>query len=231
MILEIQTSSEGMSSRIAQQEVIANNLANVNTAGFKKDRVFQEALEQAAVSEERNNEVTVFEQGALRKSESPLDLALVGDGFFVVQTPNGERYTRNGHFQLDPQGLLILDDDVWVEGMSGPIEIKGPVTVNERGEIFQGSELLDRLRIVTFDKPFPLRKEGNHLFYSIDDSASPRESTDTSIKQGFLEQSNVNPIEEMVKMLTIYRYFEADQKVLQTQDDLLDRAVNEIGRV
>ena len=232
MIEDIQVSAEGMSRRIAQQEVIANNLANVNTVGFKRDKVFQDILTDAtSTSTPTENEVTVFEQGSMRETKNPLNMAIAGEGFFTMQTPEGIRYTRNGNFRLDPTGLLSLDDDTLVLGESGPIEIRGNMNLSERGEVFVDGILVDRLQIVTFEQPYALRKAGNSLFFLNDPSQSEIEVEHIRVKQGFLEESNVNPIEEMVAMMTLYRYFEADQKAIQTQDEILQQAVNEIGKV
>ena len=232
MIEEIQRSAEGMSSRIAQQEIIANNLANVNTIGFKRDRVFQEILYDAsAASESSMREVIAFEQGSVRETKNPLDLALVGDGFFSIQAPEGMRYTRNGNFRLDSSGMLVLDEGLIVLGDNGPIEVRSEFTVNEKGEIILNGEMVDRLRIVTFDEPYPLKKVGNSLFALTDERIPEDEVEQVRIKQGYVEESNVNPIEEMVNMLTLFRYFEADHKALLTQDEILDKAVNDIGKV
>lgn len=232
MLEAIQLSTEGMNFRIAQQEVIANNLANVNTIGFKRDTVFQEELKGASESLESNvKEITVFQQGSLRDTKNPLDFALDGRGFFAVQTPEGTRYTRNGHFQLDHSGQLVLDDGLVIMGENGPIEVRGEITVNERGEVYHEKNLVDRFRIVTFNEPYPLKKVGNSLF-ALTAEVSPEVIVEgMSVKQGFLEESNVDPIKEMVNMMTIFRYFEADQKVIRTQDEILRLAVNEIGKI
>jgi flagellar basal-body rod protein FlgF len=232
MIEDIQLAAEDMSRRIAEQEVIANNLANVNTAGFKRDRVFLDVLTEATTeSDTETEEITVFDQGPVKETGNPLDMALVSEGFFTIQTPEGIRYTRNGSFRLDPEGQLMLVEDALVMGENGPIEVRGEVSVNERGEVFVNHALVDRLRVVTFDKPYPLRKLGNSLFVLEDESTPEIEVENVRMKQGFLEESNVNAIEEMVAMLTLFRYFEADQKVLQTQDDILGKAANDIGKV
>ena len=232
MIDDIQMAAEDMSRRIAQQEVIANNLANVNTAGFKRDKVFLDVLTDATTeSDTETEEITAFDQGPIKETGNPLDMALVSEGFFTVQTPEGIRYTRNGGFRLDPDGRLMLVEDALIMGENGPIEARGEVSVNEQGDVFVNRVRVDRLRVVTFDKPYPLRKQGNSLFVLEDESTPEIEVENVRMKQGFLELSNVNAIEEMVAMLTVFRYFEADQKVLHTQDDILGKAANDIGKV
>lgn len=232
MLDSIQLSTEAMNARIHQQEVIANNLANVNTIGFKKDRVFQEVLTEASEnSESKVEEVTVFEQGPLRETKNPLDIALVGKGFFTLQSSEGRRYTRNGHFRLDASGQLVLEEGVVVMGENGPIEGRGEMHVDERGKVYFDGVFLDKLWIVTFNEPYPLRKTGNSQFVLTDESSPELEVEDVVVKQGSLEESNVNPVEEMVNMITVFRYFEADQKSLRAQDELLSRAVNDVGKV
>ena len=232
MIDDLQMSSEGLGVRMFQQEVIANNLANVNTVGFKRDKVFLEELEAASqTSEETVHQTTIFEQGPVKETGNPFDLALVGEGFFVVQTEAGVRYGRNGHFERDVLGQLVVNGTQPVLGENGPIQVTDTFTVNEAGEIFNGEQFVDRLRLVTFDQPFPLRKEGHSLFALTDETAVELPSDQLRVKQGFLEGSNVNPIEEMVDMLLVYRYFEAEQKMLLTQDNLLEQAANDIGQV
>lgn len=232
MIDEIQLSSEGLGIRMFQQEVIANNLANVNTVGFKRDKVFLEELEEATQSgEETAHQITVFEQGPMKATQNPFDLALVGEGFFVVQTEGGVRYSRNGHFERDPLGQLVLGDGQLVLGENGPIQVTDAFTVNDKGEVYENERYIDRLRLVTFEEPYPLQKEGGSLFALTDETTVELTNDQLLIKQGFLEGSNVNPIEEMVDMLLVYRYFEAEQKILLTQDSLLEQAANEIGRV
>ena len=232
MIDDLQMSSEGLGVRMFQQEVIANNLANVNTVGFKRDKVFLEELEAASqTSEETVHQTTIFEQGPVKETGNPFDLALVGEGFFVVQTEAGVRYGRNGHFERDVLGQLVVNGTQPVLGENGPIQVTDTFTVNEAGEIFNGEQFVDRLRLVTFDQPFPLRKEGHSLFALTDETAVELPNDQLRIKQGFLEGSNVNPIEEMVDMLLVYRYFEAEQKMLLTQDNLLEQAANDIGQV
>jgi flagellar basal-body rod protein FlgG len=185
----------------------------------------------AASSESDLREVTVFEQGSVRETKNPLDLALVSDGFFSIQTSDGIRYTRNGNFRLDPSGFLVLEKDLVVMGENGPIEVRGEIVVNEQGEVYLNGEMVDRLRIVTFDEPYPLKKVGNSLFAIKDEQAREGDVEQVKIKQGFVEESNVNPIEEMVNMITLFRYFEADHKALRAHDEILDKAVNDIGRV
>ena len=231
VIRDIQNLSKDMISRIIKQEVIANNLANINTAGFKKDRVFQKELDSAGNRiKEDVNEVTVFQQGALRDTGNPLDLAISGDGFFTIDIDGKQYYTRDGHFYIDSTGFLRLTNSGLVMGENGPIQINGEVEIDKNGRVAVKGEEIDRIKISTFTQPYPLKKHGNTLFEALD-NAEELPADNYSVLQGYVEESNVNPVEEMVRMMTTLRYFEADQRVLKTHDELLDKAANQIGRV
>lgn len=240
MLEGLRTSAAGMLPRTVKQEIIANNIANVNTTGFKRDRVvFRQTLEAQLAAEIENGQapavqevVIDFTQGPLEKTGRPLDLAIEGDGFFVVQTASGERYTRAGNFRLDRDGRLITPDGNPVLGDRGAIVLQpGEVVIKENGEIWQGQVLVDRLRVVTFDDLRALHKEGHSLFRVSDPNLRPREAEQMSVKQGYLEGSNTNPLEEMVEMMVTLRNFEAEQKAIQSQDDTLSKAVNDLPRL
>jgi len=239
MLEGLRTAAAGMLPRTTKQEIIANNIANVNTTGFKRDRVvFRRTLaaELAAAAEEGNQVVaedvlTDFSQGPLEKTDRPLDVALDGPGFFVVQTQAGERYTRAGNFRLAPDGTLVTPDGNPVLGERGPIVLQDDrVEIHSDGDIYQAGELVGRLRIVAFDDLSSLRKEGHGLFVLTDPSVRPREAEGSTVRQGYLEGSNVNPLEEMVEMMVLLRNFEAEQKAIQVQDQTLARAVSDVPR-
>ena len=233
MIRQIMNTATAMASRMQQQEIIANNLANVNTTGFKRDRLFQEMLTEEQTDLSRaTTPVTVFEQGTLRETQNATDLAIQGKGFFVVETPQGTRYTRNGHFSLNAGGELVTDEGMPVMGRGGVVGGTGALAVNEKGEVYWDGRLTDQLLVVDLPEDVSLTKVGDGLFAPADSQASGLEVESEAfvLKQGYLEESNVNAVEEMVRMMTVYRHFEADQKTLKTQDDILGKAVNEIGR-
>ncbi len=231
-------------SQMANLDVIANNLANANTVGYKRDEVlfsdfsqiFRKVLSENGLRMARlpygvkPGEVrTIIAQGPLRRTDNPLDLAISGNGFFVVQTPHGERYTRDGHFQLDKDGFIVTPDGSKVLGMNGPIKVGGgKVEVNYLGEVLVDGEIVDRLRILDFPKPYRLRKEGANLFISEETGYEPK---DCKILQGFLEESSVNPVGEMVKMITAHRAYEASANAIKVMDELLGRVINEVARL
>lgn len=178
-------------------------------------------------------------QGPLIETGNPLDLALDGGGFFVVETPNGERYTRNGSFTLDDQGYLITHEGFRVIGDDGPVAIpvagrpRADLEITETGEVLLAGQRVGRLRIAQFQNPAGLTKEGNGLFSaSAGASMIPGSPGGFSmvVRQGFLEMSNVNSITELVSMIECLRAYETNQKAIAFFDQTLEKAVNEVGR-
>jgi len=281
MLRGLYTAGCGMMAQAARNDVTANNLANVNTTGFKKDNIayrsFPEQLLHrindpndqgviAAVSQLSGDNTaadalramlagtppvigslntgavvdevrTWQENGTFQSTGHKFDLALAGEGMFVIETPAGERYTRNGAFTLNPAGVLVNGEGHPVLAENGPIvldpaaETEDMLEISETGEIFVNGEYLDRLRVVTFADYTQLRKQGDSLFNLGESELVPEDLLQPEIRVGFLEKSNVNPIQEMVSLIEASRAYEANQKVAQAYDSTLDKAVNEVGRV
>lgn len=240
-----------LSSAGAQQqrmELITNNLANVGTTGFKKDiAVFKGILasqigttapgtDPPATFNKLSHAITDFSPGAIKVTSEPLDIAIEGEGFFAISTPQGTRYTRNGNFTLNADGLLSLGEFP-VEGSGGPITLpSGEVIIDPSGKISvkgveSGSEPIeiDTLTVYTFAQPNDLKKVGGSLFEIVRGEATA--SPDAYVRQGALEASNVNPIEEMVAMIKVMRLYESSQKAIQTADEIAGKASNELGRL
>ncbi len=206
-------------------ETISNNLANASTTGFKRDILtFDQALNA--------HQATNMTQGTLRATGNRLDLALHGEGFFKVSTPNGTRYTRSGNFVLNPAGLLSTQNGDPVLGQGGPITISGSeVDIDAKGQIVVDGSQAGTLSLVSFDKPELLRKEGlSHYVYE-GDEGDASEPEGTSVNQGYLEESNVVMAEEMIRMIESLRTFESYMKVLQTFDETDAKVINEVGRL
>ncbi len=173
--------------------------------------------------------------GNLRQTETKTDLALNADGYFVVETLQGERYTRNGQFQLDPAGMLRTAGGNLVLGQEGPI---GPLLEDFRVDLdgtirdTESGEVIDILRIVHIDVQ-DLQRDGKTNLYISDAEAEPEAIApeDVRVQQGFIEESNVQLNEQMLKMMQVAKSYSANQKVIQTTDTLLQKAVNEIGKV
>jgi len=227
---------------MSKQEVAANNLANLNTVGYKRDGMFLRTLVEAKQSlsgyypEWRNTDplqvIIDFSQGPLKQTGGTLDVAIQGDGFFTILTPEGERYTRNGSFTLSPEGVLTTLSGYPVLGEGGTMVLRGgEVKINEKGEVIVDGESVDTLEIQDFEQPYRMMKVAGDFFLPKEkgDQRSPAETM--IVRQGFLEESNVKPIQEMVDMLVVYRNYESDQRALQVQDETLRKAVNEVGAV
>jgi len=203
---------------------------------------------------EYNETFTVFSQGALKQTENPFDMALDGKGFFTVSVDGEERYTRNGTFLLNDEGTLVTKDGHPVLGLNGEINIKkNNFVIDEKGNVYQNAafsedpkrlvsmmenewndlELVDTLKVSEFARDRYLKKEGNSFWKSTYESGQAQQiqlGSETKVIQGFLEGSNVNPVKEMVKMIEINRAYEANQKVIQSQDSLTGRLFNDILR-
>jgi flagellar basal-body rod protein FlgF/flagellar basal-body rod protein FlgG len=236
-----------------QMDVIANNVANVNTNGFKADRsLFHEYLvptareDNFAAGRDRRLSHVVdratfkdFAQGSPDQTKNPLDVAIAGDGFFTVQTPAGERYTRDGAFQINTQGQLVNASGYPVLGTGGPITLQqtdkqvqiandGTVTVLEgtgRTDSIRG-----KLRLTTFSQPQRLVKEGSNLF-SLGEGNAAQADTKSTVAQGFVERSNVNAVTEMSRMIEINRMYTHMATLLQQQHDLHKSAIDKLAEV
>jgi flagellar basal-body rod protein FlgF len=243
MIKGIYTSEASMRPKMTRMEVIANNLANINSTGFKKDRVFVEMLNEAgtAASDGRNDlsGITIrkavdFTQGSLESTGNTFDLAIDGKGFFAVDTPAGVRLTRNGHFRLTADGALVTAEGFPVQGEQGNVVLSNldkrqmtDISVNEAGEILAGKEPLAKLRIVDVAAPDQLQKDHESLFIAPEGQPVATVSRDQiHVRQGFLEESNVEGIQEMIAMIELSRGFDTDQKIIQSQDATMDRSMD-----
>jgi flagellar basal-body rod protein FlgF len=247
MIKGIYSSGAGMQPRMMRLEVIGNNLANINTTGFKRDNLFIEILKNKGVDMAQGkgdlaglkaNEFTDFSAGSLTQTNNQLDLAIVGDGFFTIDTPGGTRYTRNGNFMLTVDGSIVTNQGYPVLGTGGKIQLpdvnklaQGDIGINEAGEIMVGNKPVAKLRVVTFENLTTLKKDKSTCF-STDAPAIPVDPSKNtvSVRQGFLEESNVDGIEEMMVMIELGHSFESDQKAVQSQDETLQRAMD-VGRL
>lgn len=225
----------GLFRQERRHDLIANNLTNAQTAGFKKDiPVFQKIFSEASSSNppgEFESSVTSFQQGELQNTQNPFDLAIDGEGFFKVKTPQGIRYTRNGRFRLNREGTLTQDSGYPVLGRTGEINLRGnQFSVDKDGTLYVDGAIRDKLALVTFADLGALKKAGHSLFY-LEGEQEEKEVAQTQVHQGALEMSNVNLMEEMIRMLDALRTFEACHKIVQVQDEMDAKAVNEMAKV
>jgi flagellar basal-body rod protein FlgG len=241
MIKGLYTTASGMIPRILKQEIFANNMANANTVGFKKDGAFLHQLEDAKknIITDSDWEIpmidgifTDYSQGFARKTEQPLDVAIEGDGFFAVMTTQGERYTRAGEFTLSPERTLLDKNGHQVMGDGGPIVINGDnVTISSDGSISADGATVGKLKIVDFPQPYNLSKVDDGYLMPTEPGTQPGASAKFQLRQGYVEESNVNIVEQMVDMLVSFRAYEAGQKAIHAQDETLEKAVNQVGRL
>jgi flagellar basal-body rod protein FlgF len=276
------TAASGMNVQQNRLDEIANNLANVDLNGYKKDTAIQKAFPEMLMRRmnddgmykfpfgsvdtapivgtlgtgvETNEVYTNFTQGTLKQTENDFDLAIEGSGFMTVQTPQGERLTRNGAFLVNSDGYLVSKTGDFVLGENGPIKLKkNNFVIDQDGTVWQNStfatddkrlvsqaenqweniEKVDRLKIVDVSRRRYLEKQGNSYWRATDESG-PAEimgpDTRPKVRQGFLEGANVNAVQEMVEMIEVNRAYDANQKTIQTEDALIGKLWNEVVKV
>jgi flagellar basal-body rod protein FlgF len=211
--------------------IVANNLANANTPGYKADQVsFSTMLSEATgLPEVGATQYVELTPGAMEQTGNPLDVALAGDGFFVVNTADGRRFTRDGAFQMTGDGAVVTADGNAVMGEGGPLVVDpdaGPVTIDGHGKVFQDGAQLDTLAVVTFPSGAPPVKVGGNLF----DGTGDAPVEEARVIQGAMERSNVSAVLEMTRMIEIARGYEAYQKMVQTLDQTAAQT-NNVGSV
>jgi len=211
-----------------RQETVAHNLANASTPGFKGERVFASLMEGQGV---RPTSKTNFEAGALEQTGRPLDLALEGDGFLLLKTPEGERLVRGGSFQLDESRALVDVHGNLLMGDSGPIMLpEGDFEITRSGVVKVDEVPVATLKIVQPREGAPLQREGGVRF-RLDGAYSSVEEGSVKVHQGHLEESNVDPVGAMVEMIEIQRAYAAIQRSVLVLDDVLGRISNDLGKV
>ncbi|MDO9067793.1 MAG: flagellar basal-body rod protein FlgF [Deltaproteobacteria bacterium] len=225
-------------------DIISNNLANVNTIGYKKDKMSFEGLLAGAINPpnvpqgmtadpilQKENVYIDFASGPVSQSGNPLDLAIDGDGFFTITTPDGPAYTRQGNFRMAADGTLVTSDGYPLMGQDGVVRIQGSkVEIAAAGEIMVDGTPVGKISLVDFEKPYSLTRIGSTLFVPADPQTAPK-AAQAQIRQGHVEGSNVESISEMVQMIETNRYFEACSKVIKGFDDMAARATSELGRL
>jgi len=257
MLRGLYTSASGMLRAQKKMDVVSNNLANVSTTGYKKDIAVSQAFPEMLTRRiEENKDLlnrsenigtmrlgtdivqiyTSYTQGRLNKTESDTDFSISGsdNAFFAVsvqgQAGVTEMYTRNGSFTINQAGYLTTREGYMVLGQNGPIQVGNrKLTVDKDGSISLDGVYVDTLRIVEFVDTTALQKQGNNLVQApVGVQVRPFSG---QVIQGYIEDANVNPVEEMVDMITVMRSYEANQKVIQAYDNTLDKTVNDIGRI
>ena len=234
----------GLSRQIAlqrQMDVVANNMANINTTGFKAENILFEEYKMPVARDQdfpRLDQPLSYVQdwatihdltgGAMVQTGSELDVALNGDGFFAVQTPAGERYTKAGSFQLDAGGTLVDSNGNPVLGQGGPLQF-GPeetgITIGQDGSVSSSAGAKGSLRLVEFANPQQLTREGSNLWAG----GTPLAATNTRTMQGFVEKSNVSGVSEMAEMIRVTRAYESAANLASKQDEMRRSAIQRLG--
>lgn len=226
--------TNGMSSAAAamqmlerKQQVLANNLANASTRGFKAETAFSRLMDNQLAKTDTALDLSA---GNLTETHNSLDLAVEGDGFFVTQTPNGERFVRNGSFRLDAGRQLVDERGNPVMGEGGPIVLpQGTVEIGADGMVKVNNHAVQRLRLERVAPGTQLQHEGGTQFVP-DASRQAIPPAERSVKQGFLEESNVNTMSAMTDMLAVLHRYGAAQKTLSTIDAVRGIAVNDLAK-
>ena len=225
-------------------DILANNLANMNTSGFKEQKSFFTVLSDSMNSSALQDVHPLFPEksirthgalnvadGTLLATQRELDIALTGQGYLEVATPRGVRYTRNGGLSVNAKSQLATADGLPILGENGPILIgPGKLHISEQGEVFVNKTRLDRLKIVAPENPALLIREGNSLLVPSDPKAKPK-AGNAVVRQGYLEQSNVNAVASVIEMVGIMRRFEAIQKTVNLMlNDIDAKSIDKLGR-
>ena len=258
MIRSLNTAERAMQMEQVRIDALANNLANVNSTGFRQilTRVAERGSENAAeaVTPAADGQISkdlpkganwapapIMEMehavdirpGAVRSTGRDTDMALMGRGFFAVQTPAGERYTRAGSFLLDSEKRLTTPAGELVIGTGGPIELNGEsFSVNSNGTVIVDGNVAGQFKIVDFEDATKLMHQGANLLEAPEDMAPTVVPVDeVAMAQGHLEGSNVNAIDTLVAMISAQRAFEVQTKVMSTEDEMLEKSVNSLPRV
>jgi flagellar basal-body rod protein FlgF len=225
-----------------RMDTTANNLANMTTAGFKVEHIVSRELsEKPATAADTATDIAFtdawmlqrdFSTGPLEQTGNPLDFAIEGDGFFVVQTAAGEAFTRDGRFNLDDQGQIITRTGELVMGDGGPITVDpegGPLSVSREGSINQDGIVLGTLRVAMFQTPGGLERLGSNLWRATDETPQP--ATEARIRGGFVEGSNVNAVLELTEMIEISRAYTSISKMIAQSDELRGASIEKLARV
>lgn len=257
MLKELFTAALGMQNQQTRLEVSANNMANASTNGFKRASVFERNLIDARANfyntpgDLEQNDPPIgsyydFNNGAYTQTDNPFDIAIEGKGFFVVEDAENKKYlTRAGNFKLSTDGELVTTEGHKLMGLGGPISIaeamlSNPqitsdkralnIKISERGEIFANDMEVGRVLIADIQDEQTLQKvSGSNFFPTWEGEINFLQDEEITVRQGWLEESNVNIVQEMVTMIELQRMFEAGSKVIQTNDGTLDKAIN-LGR-
>jgi len=236
MIKGIYTVSRSMEYKVKNIDVVANNLANINTSGYKREVPFSEYMNDFGESQIRK--ISDQQQGEIIQTSNPLDLAISGEGFFVVKNENGNaELTRDGRFRLSDEGFLTDSAGKKVMGQNGSINLDDTLFQNESvilisslGEIKINDKIIDQILVVKVDYPEELERSSGSNFILTEENYYRAEEKEFNISQGYIEESNTNPMLEMEAMIRLNKAYETSQKVISALDQSMDHA-NQMGKI
>lgn len=260
MVRGLYTAASGMLAQQHHIDILSNNLANVNTPGYRADRMLSRAFPDMlihrihdGVGRAGSRPVPVgrlgtgvyvdgtalsLEEGPLQTTGNPLDVAVMGEGFFLIDTEQGPRLTRDGGFHVAADGFLVSRDGHRVLGTEGqwlnvasPDGSPEPPQIDGEGGVWVQGQYVGALAVVNVDNPALLRKEGGNRLVANESSGQPVLVDNPRVETGVREGSNVPIVGEMVRVISAYRAYEAAQKAVQAQDELLGRAVEDVARL
>jgi flagellar basal-body rod protein FlgF len=243
MNVSLYQAASALTANSRWQELVSENLASASVPGFKKQEMSFSAVQAgllnaasgpARATMPRADSTTSFQQGESRVTGVSTDVAIEGSGFFEVQLPNGANaYTRDGEFQVNAQGQLVTKQGLTVLGQSGPIQLdrnnSAPISISATGEVSQGTELRGKLKVVEFNEPRLLRQLSGGCFLADNPNLQSNDVAQPSLRQGYLEGANTSTVLEMANLIRVMRGFEANQHVIQIQDDRMSRAISDLG--
>jgi len=244
MNVSLYQAAAAMNAQARWQEMITQNLSAGFIPGYRRQEMsfsaVQAGVDPTATSAAGNyvipaaNPATNFQPGEMRHTGNQLDFAIEGSGFFDVQLPNGNHaYTRDGEFQFNSEGQLVTKQGFLVLGDGGPIQFDpnsaATVTVSATGEVSQGDQPKGKMRVVEFSQPQSLQSIGNRCFLANPAVSKPTPAIASLVHQGFIEASNSSPTAQMASLITSMRMFEANQKVIQTQDERMGKVISDLG--
>jgi len=234
--------ASGLRARMESLDLLANNMANASTGGYKADREFYSLY--VAPEAQGNDPLSTmpliekpwvdFSQGDVHSTGNPLDVALSGKGFFAVQGPGGPLYTRNGNFRLATDGKLVTSDGYAVRsGTGAPLTLQAsrPIEISGDGTVTQDGAVIGQLEVVDFGSTAGLSKQGGNYFRVADPAVRPAAPSGAVVQQGKLEASNTGPAEAAVRLISVMRQFEMLQKAVALGADMNRRAVEEVAKV
>lgn len=219
-----------------EMSIVANNIANANTPAYKAEKVvFQEFLDRTKNSEKLSFVQDIglardIREGPLSSTGNPLDVAISGDGYFIVETPLGDRYTRHGRFQLDAGGQLVDSEGHPVKSAGAPLVVpagQGEISIAPDGTMSTSESVIGKLSIVKFEDEYDLKKGANGLYST---EQEPEEVTSPQLVQGMLEDSNVQPIIELSRMIMVQREYQSVQNFIKQENERMKKAIDKLSR-